>query len=168
MSSSASSPSYRVSRAGKIVGEFELPQVKQMFEAGLLQPTDHAWTAGMQDWQALAVLFPAMSPPPPPLPPRAPASPPPAASAQPAAPNAALALVVPLGRSGWAILAGYLGLLSLLVLPAPFAILCGVLAIKDINKNPHKLGLVRAWFGIIAGSLALLVTLLLMVYGSMK
>lgn len=159
-----SSLTYRISRAGKPVGEFELPQVKQMLDAGVLLPTDHAWTAGMQEWQTLAALFPAMSPPA--LPPRAPATPPPAPAApsplppapagQPAAPNSFVALLVPLGRSGWSILAGYLGLFSVLVLPAPFAILCGVLAIKDIRKNPHKLGLVRAWFGIIAGSFCLL------------
>jgi hypothetical protein len=45
------------------------------------------------------------------------------------------------------------------VIPAPFAILCGVMAIKDINKNPEKLGLVRAWFGIIAGAAVILMAL---------
>jgi hypothetical protein len=171
-----SSLTYRISRAGNSVGEFELPQVKQMLDSGVLLPSDHAWTAGMQEWQTLAVLFPAMSPPA--LPPRAPATPPPAPAApaaqppaptgQPTAPNPFVALLVPLGRSGWAILAGYLGLVSVLVLPAPFAILCGVLAIKDIRKNPHKLGLVRAWFGIIAGSIGLIALFVLIVAASIK
>jgi len=177
-----SSLTYRISRAGKPVGEFELPQLKQMLDAGVLLTTDHAWTAGMQEWQTLAALFPAMSPPA--LPPRAPATPPPAPAApsapvapsplppapagQPSAPNAFVALLVPLGRSGWAILAGYLGLFSVLVLPAPFAILCGVLAIKDIRKNPHKLGLVRAWFGIIAGSIGLITLFVLIVAASIR
>lgn len=170
-----SSLTYRISRAGKPVGEFELPQLRQMLDAGVLLPTDHAWTAGMQEWQTLAALFPAMSPPA--LPPRAPATPPPAPAApsvppapagQPSAPNSFVALLVPLGRSGWSILAGYLGLFSVLVLPAPFAILCGVLAIKDIRKNPHKLGLVRAWFGIIAGSIGLITLFFLIVAASIK
>lgn len=171
-----SSLTYRISRAGKPVGEFELSQLKQMLDAGVLLPTDHAWTAGMQEWQTLAALFPAMSPPA--LPPRAPSAPPPAPASpsplppahagQPATPNAFVALLVPLGRSGWAILAGYLGLISVLVLPAPFAILCGVLAIKDIRKHPHKLGLVRAWFGIIAGSIGLITLFVLIVAASIK
>lgn len=165
-------PSYKVVRGGKPVGEFELSQVKQMYESGVLQPTDHAWTEGMQDWQTLAALFPQMSPPV--LPSRVPAFPPAALAqpafqpAQPAAPNAFLALVVPVGRSVWAIFAGYLGLLSVLILPAPFAILCGVLAIKDIGKHPHKLGLVRAWFGILAGSFCLLGILVLLIVAKSK
>jgi len=166
-----STSTYRISRSGKPVGDFELPQVKQMLESGVLLPSDHAWTAGMHEWQTLAALFPAMSPPV--LPPRAPApaapyAQPPAAAAQPSEPNAFLALVVPVGRSGWAILAGYLGLVSIMMLPAPFAILCGVLAIKDIRKNPHKLGLVRAWFGIIAGSTCLLVLLFGFIMAAIK
>lgn len=166
-----STSTYRISRSGKPVGDFELPQVKQMLESGVLLPSDHAWTAGMHEWQTLAALFPAMSPPV--LPPRAPApaahyAQPPAAAAQPTEPNAFLALVVPVGRSGWAIFAGYLGLVSIMILPAPFAIWCGVLAIKDIRKNPHKLGLVRAWFGIIAGSTCLLVLLFGFIMAAIK
>lgn len=36
-------------------------------------------------------------------------------------------LLLPVGRSGWAIAAGYLGLLSPLSLPAPFAIAAGII-----------------------------------------
>ena len=150
-------PSYQISRSGQPVGAFELAQLRQMYTSGVLLPTDHVWTEGMPEWQTLAGLFPSMSPPV--LPPRAPGVVPAQSAvppAQSAAPNAVLALVVPIGLSGWAILAGYLGLFSVLILPAPFAILCGVLALKDIRQNPHKLGLVRAWFGIIAGSFCLL------------
>jgi hypothetical protein len=148
--------SYSVSRNGKVVGSFEYDQLRQMYETGVMQASDHAWTNGMKEWQTLAALFPAMSPPP--LPPRASIIPAPAFSPQPrlAAPNGCLALVVPVGRSGWAIAAGYFGLLSILILPAPLAIWFGVLAIRDIKKNPEKLGIVRAWFGILAGSFAIL------------
>lgn len=149
---------YSVSRNGKVVGNFEYDQLKQMYETGVMQASDHAWTEGMKEWTTLSALFPAMSPPP--VPPRPSVIPAPvpayAPQPRPSAPNGCLALVVPVGRSGWAIAAGYFGLLSILVLPAPFALWFGVLAIRDIKKNPEKLGMVRAWFGILAGSFVIL------------
>ena len=153
---------YSVSRNGKVVGNFEYDQLKQMYETGVLQASDHAWTEGMKEWTTLAALFPALSPPP--VPPRPAAIPSPATAyapqPRPSAPNGCLALVVPVGRSGWSIAAGYLGLLSILILPAPFAIWFGVLAIRDIKKNPEKMGIVRAWFGILAGSIVILFLLI--------
>jgi hypothetical protein len=141
---------YSVSRDGINVGTFEYDQLRKMYETGVLQANDHAWTQGMKEWQSLASLFPAMSPPPMP---NRPAYAPQQGSS---APNGCLALVVPVGRSGWSIAAGYFGLLSIMVLPAPLAIWFGVMAIRDIKKNPEKLGIVRAWFGILAGSFAIL------------
>ena len=75
--------------------------------------------------------------------------------------DAALRIVLPVGRSGWAIAAGYLALFSVLCFPAPFALLTGILAVRDIKRNPEKHGLGRAWFGIIMGALFSLVLLLL-------
>ena len=65
--------------------------------------------------------------------------------------NAGIRLLLPVGRSIWAILAGYMGLFSLLVLPAPLAILLGIVAIIDIRKHPEKHGMGRAIFAIIMG-----------------
>jgi hypothetical protein len=62
-------------------------------------------------------------------------------------------MILPVGRSGWAIAAGYLGLFSLAFIPAPFAILAGIVAIRDIRKNPDLRGMGRAVFGIIMGIL---------------
>ncbi len=95
-----SNPTYSISRNGKPVGAFDSNQVRQMYEAGVLQATDHAWTEGMKEWQTLASLFPALSPPP--LPVSAPAVP----KAQPAPVHGCLAAVAPVGRSGWALAAG--------------------------------------------------------------
>lgn len=72
-------------------------------------------------------------------------------------------MLVPIGRSGWAIVAGYLGLLSVLLLPAPFAIAVSLAAISDIRRSraepkPRR-GMGRAVFGLImglAGTIALL------------
>ena len=50
-----------------------------------------------------------------------------------------------------AIAAGYLGLLSPLLIFAPFALLCGVLAIADIRRDPRKHGMGRAVFGLVMG-----------------
>lgn len=70
-----------------------------------------------------------------------------------APPDAALRMLLPIGRSGWAIAAGYLGLFSPIAIFAPFAVVCGILALRDLEKHPEKVGRGRAWFGIIAGAL---------------
>ena len=66
-------------------------------------------------------------------------------------------LLLPVGRSGWAIAAGYLGLFSLLILPAPLALIIGIIAVVDIRRSTRtdrpKHGLGRAWFGIVMGAL---------------
>jgi hypothetical protein len=67
--------------------------------------------------------------------------------------DAAVRMLLPVGRSGWAIVSGYLGLVSVLCLPAPFALLTGILAIRDMRRNPKLHGMGRAVFGIIMGSL---------------
>jgi hypothetical protein len=64
--------------------------------------------------------------------------------------------IVPVNTSGWAIAAGYLGLFSLVFIGAPFAIFTGIMALRHISKNPGMRGRVRAWVGIVLGSLGLL------------
>lgn len=61
--------------------------------------------------------------------------------------------LLPVGRSGWAIAAGYLGLFSLLVAPAPLAIAAGLLALADMRRHPEKLGMGRTVFGLVMGAL---------------
>jgi hypothetical protein len=67
----------------------------------------------------------------------------------------ALGLVVPINTSIWAIAAGYLGLAApiLCFVPAPFAILCGVMALRELSRKPGTRGHVRAWVGIVLGTL---------------
>jgi len=62
-------------------------------------------------------------------------------------------MLMPVGRSGLAIAAGYAGLFGLLVAPAPLALILGLLAVRDLRKNPHKRGMGRAVFGLIIGIL---------------
>jgi len=77
--------------------------------------------------------------------------------------NAGVRLLLPVGRSGWAIAAGYLGLFSLLIFPAPFALATGIYAIIDIRRNPKKHGMGRAIFGVVMGGLATLLLVLMLV-----
>lgn len=74
--------------------------------------------------------------------------------------SGALKYVLPVGRSGWAVAAGYLALFSVLLFPAPFALFCGIMALRDISNDPLKLGKPRAIFGIVMGAIG---TLLLIV-----
>jgi predicted acyltransferase len=62
-------------------------------------------------------------------------------------------MILPVGRSGLAIAAGYAGLFAVLLVPAPLALLLGVLAARDLRRNPTKHGMGRAVFGIVMGAL---------------
>jgi hypothetical protein len=67
--------------------------------------------------------------------------------------DAGIRLLLPVGRSGWAIAAGYAGLISVLFLPAPLALLFGILALRDMKRHPEKHGMGRAIFGLIMGGI---------------
>jgi hypothetical protein len=71
-------------------------------------------------------------------------------------------VLLPVGRSGWAIAAGYLGLFSLLVAPAPLAIAAGLLAVADMRRHPEKLGMGRAVFGLVMGTLGTIALVVLL------
>ena len=77
--------------------------------------------------------------------------------------NAGMRLLLPVGRSGWAIAAGYLGLFGLFIIPAPLALIVSIVAIKDIRKSRSKEhpkhGMGRAVFGLIVGVLGTLALL---------
>lgn len=79
----------------------------------------------------------------------------------PAGADPALRWILPVGRSGLAIAAGYLGLFATVLVPAPIALVTGVVALRDLNRHPDKLGRGRAWFGIVMGA-AFTVLLVLM------
>lgn len=91
-----------------------------------------------------------------------PTAPPPVPPQQSAAGNhigdqAGMRLLLPVGNSGWAIASGYLGLVSVLLVPAPFAVITGILALRDIKRSKlterRKHGVGRAIFGLLMGGL---------------
>jgi hypothetical protein len=65
----------------------------------------------------------------------------------------AMRMLLPIGRSGWAIAAGNLGLVSVPCFPAPLALIAGLLAIREMRHKPKKHGMGRAVFGIIMGGI---------------
>src|SRR5208282_3465919 len=67
--------------------------------------------------------------------------------------DAVVRMLLPVGRSVWAILSGYLGLFSVMLFPAPLALLTGLAAIWDMRRNPHRHGMGRAVFGIVMGTI---------------
>lgn len=135
-------PHYHVSRAREQLGVFPQEEVLAKLNRGELLSGDLAWTEGMSSWQSLASLFPPSHGVPPPVPP--------------VPVDHALSMVLPLNRSGWAIAAGYLALFSVLCLPAPFALFCGIMALRDLKRQPHLQGAGRAWFGIVMGAIGTL------------
>ena len=60
-------------------------------------------------------------------------------------------MVLPVGRSGWAIAAGYLGLCAFIIYPAPLALIASILAFRDLKRHPEKDGRGRAVFGLVLG-----------------
>ena len=68
-------------------------------------------------------------------------------------PDDGMQYVLPVNTNGLAILAGYLGLVSVLCFPAPFALVVGILALRQLNRNPDQHGRGRAIFGIVMGVL---------------
>lgn len=137
------------------LGPLAHDEVVSWARAGRLKATDLVWRDGLAEWipagsaAELTSIFPAL------------------ARSGPAdmGDDAMMRALLPVGRSGWAIVAGYLGLFSILLLPAPFAILAGVMAVRDIRRNPKAHGMGRAIFGIVMGALGTAL-LALIVFGS--
>lgn len=134
--------SFLVRRAQQQFGPYPFPYLQRYTLEGRIQPTDLAWCAGMAAWEPVAqvlqrrgVAMPASSS---------------------GGSDESLKWVLPVGRSGLAIAAGYLGLFSVLLVPAPFALVCGLLAVRDLKQHPAKGGRGRAWFGLIAGGIGTL------------
>ena len=62
--------------------------------------------------------------------------------------DAGMRMLIPVGLSGWAIASGYLGLISVLLVPGPFAVLTGILA----SARSTRIRRSTAWAGRSLGS----------------
>src|SRR5215213_10706907 len=78
--------------------------------------------------------------------------------------SAGMRMLMPVGRSEWAIAAGYAGLFGFTVFLAPIALVLGIVAMFDLKRNPDKHGWGRAIFGTLVGVLGtgLLIAIALM------
>ncbi len=139
--------SIHIARGQQQLGTFEEEQVLASLRAGAFLPGDLAWREGMNSWKTLRELFPGA-----PMPPPMPAA---VYAAPPLGDDRTMRMLLPVGRSGWAIAAGYLGLFALIIFPAPLALIVSLIAIWDIRRtrgSAHpKRGLGRAIFGLVVG-----------------
>jgi hypothetical protein len=150
-------------------GPVPLATLREMLARGQVMWTELVWTAGMPAWSPASNVRELKQPAapgdrPPPLPPQAinyagPMPPPPGSGTDIGA-DPTLRMLLPVGRSGWAIAAGYLGLLSPLVIFAPFALVVSIIAIRDIKRRDTR-GMGRAILGLIMGALFTVVLLLM-------
>jgi GYF domain 2 len=133
--------------------------LRQLIAAGNLASGTLIWTDGLAQWQPagsiaeFAPLFRGKGPPPLPATPIGYATPLPTLSGDPLADSAGMRMLLPVGRSGWAIASGYLGLLSVIPFFGLFAIITGIIAILHMRRDPRLHGMGRAIFGIAAGAI---------------
>lgn len=92
---------------------------------------------------------------------------PPVASGTGAHPDDVVHWLLPTGRSGLAIAAGYSGILALLCFFAsPLALVLGILALRQLNAQSTKHGKGRAIFAIVVGALGSLLFAYLVLTGA--
>ena len=157
-------PQWFYARDGERHGPVPHDQLHRLAAEGTLRPNDLVWRDGMPQWQPaqLATDFFATAHQPPPLPPQFAPAPPglyphPYPAQKPLGEDAGVRMLLPVGRSGWAIAAGYLGLFSVLGCFAPFALIVSIIAIRDIRAHPDRHGMGRAVFGLVMGILGCII-----------
>ena len=137
---------WHVELNGQRYGPVPQDELVEWARIGRLRPFDPVWRPGMPGW-AIASQVPELRS----------AVPGWAVPTQELGEDRLMRALLPVGRSGWAIAAGYLGIFALLAVPAPFALLAGLLAMRDIRRNPKKHGMGRAVFAIVMGAIGTLV-----------
>ena len=84
-------------------------------------------------------------------------------AARPIDQDPALRMLLPIGRSILSIAAGYVALFSVLLVPAPIALLLGILAVMQLKRRPDLSGMGRAVFAIVMGSIFSVVLIALVI-----
>jgi hypothetical protein len=138
------SPHWYYMLQGQRQGPIEQVVFQQLIASGRVGFDDMVWREGMGQWAAAGTL-PELSP--------MFAQLNYARSANDIGQDAGMRLLIPVGRSGWAIAAGYLGLLSVLIVPSPLALIFSIIAIRHIRKDQSVHGMGRAIFGLVMGGL---------------
>lgn len=125
---------------GQQYGPLPEAQVADWIRSGRLKSFHRVWHPGLTEWYVVGAV------------PNLAAHLPHIVQANQGAHDPMTRMMLPVDRSVWAIAAGYLGLFSPLFIFAPFALICGILAIREIRGNPKVFGMGRAIFGIVMGS----------------
>jgi hypothetical protein len=129
---------WQVVSEGRSIGTYPETDLVRWVGEGRINPADLFWRAGMPAAAPAHTIAPFAG-----------------TFSSPIRPaDSSLRWILPVGRSGWAIAAGYLGLLSILLVPGPLAVVTGLLGLRDIRRHPGRLGTGRAVFGIVSGVLA--------------
>lgn len=144
-------PAWHYGIGAQRFGPVPLNALQSMISSGQLGPSNLVWCEGWPGWVpagTVPMLFP-----------------------QGPAPQGGMQLLVPLGpQSALAIAAGYLGIGSLFC--GPFtgipAIVCGLLGLRDIARNPHKRGKGRSIFGIAMGAVFTIIFVILFASGGLR
>jgi hypothetical protein len=142
-------PMWQVVSDGTPMGEYPEPYLMNLASQGRVNPNDLFWRPGMPAAAPAHTLVPFER----------------YFRPKKLGDDASLRWVLPVGRSPWAVAAGYLGIFSLLLVFGPFAIGAGILGLRQLKRKPHLHGKGRALFGIIAGSLATVVLVLVLLPG---
>jgi len=69
-------------------------------------------------------------------------------------PDGAMRWLLPVGRSGFAIAAGYLALCAFIPFAGALALVFAALAIRDLRRHPEKSGWGRVIFALVVGSVS--------------
>lgn len=149
---------------GKPYGPASADPLQQWLADGRIHHQTLAQANGSTDWQPISLLAKTHGL-------TIPSAMPPMIRVVPTSPrmqdDAGMRLLMPVGRSIWAIAAGYLGLFSVLVVPAPFTLSASIIAIIDIRKSrvtgSPKYGMGRAIFGLVMGAIFTVALVILIV-----
>ncbi|MDO4574176.1 MAG: DUF4339 domain-containing protein [Planctomycetia bacterium] len=117
---------------GQQFGPVEEAAIRELYAGRTLSTKTMVWKEGTPQWISIRDAFPEIP-------------------THLTTEEQALTWVAPVNTSWTAIIAGYLGLFSFLIFPAPFALLFGILAIRDLKANPAQAGWGRAIFGVVTG-----------------
>jgi hypothetical protein len=151
-------------RDGVQTGPIMRSALIDLVSSGIVPSDAFVWTEGMSQWRP-ARRVPELQPAAASSPggrAASPGSPPTVQTAMPAsrptsaaASDPAIRWLIPVGRSPWAIVSGYCGLLGLVpicgMLLSPAAIVTGIVAIVHLKKRPDLVGMPRAITGIVLG-----------------
>jgi len=144
----APQPCWHCLVGGQRYGPITADALRAWAAEGRVNAQTPVWREGMSDWAPMAslpelaagVVWPV--------------------AAIPQAPSlgesAGMRLLLPVGRSPAAIVAGYLGLLAIIPAVGLLAVGFAAWAIHDIRRNPKRHGMGRAIFGLVTGIMGII------------